>query len=66
MMEEALTAELPDSFILKAAKIMENTDRKFIDNFGRVPLGLWVHVLKTAQEKNINLQLSPEMQQYIQ
>ena len=45
---------------------MQNTKRKFIDEYGRVPLGLWVHVLKTAQAKNINVQLSPEMQQYIQ
>jgi parvulin-like peptidyl-prolyl isomerase len=45
---------------------MQNTKRKFIDEYGRVPLGLWVHVLKTAQAKNINVQLSTEMQQYIQ
>lgn len=45
---------------------MQNTKRKFIDEYGRVPLGLWVHVLKTAQAKNINVQLSLEMQQYIQ
>ena len=45
---------------------MQNTKRKFIDEYGRVPLGLWAHVLKTAQVTNINVQLSPEMQQYLQ
>lgn len=65
MMEESLTAELPDSYILKKTNVMKNTKRKFIDEYGRCPIGLWVHVLKAAKSKNINVQLSPALLQYI-
>lgn len=66
MIEGSLTTEIPDAYILKQKGVVNNTNRKFIDDWGRVPLGLWVHVLKAAREMNINVQMSPEMVQYIQ
>lgn len=64
-MEYALTVELPDAFMLKKMGVTNNTNRKFISEYGLVPLGLWLYVLKIAKERNIYVNLLPAMQNYI-
>lgn len=65
LMEEELSAELPNSYIISRKTDIKNTKRKFIDEFGRVPLGLWADVLKICKKHNLNVQLSPEIQDYL-
>lgn len=63
----ALTVEIPNAWMLKKLGTVKNTERKFInDQYNMVPIGLWVNVMKVCKESNFAVDLSAEMQSYLQ
>lgn len=61
----ALTTEIPDAWLLKRMNAAHNTERKFINNYGMVPVGLWVYLIKVCRDCNISVDMSPKMAAYI-
>ena len=62
---ESLTTEMPNAWMLKKMGSVKITGRKFVSDYGTVPIGLWVLVLSICKKYNISVQLSDRMSQYI-
>jgi hypothetical protein len=54
----SLTKELPNAFIIKKSSPWIPTTRSFINEYGMIPIGLWLEVMKVAKKFNIYLELS--------
>jgi len=61
----SLTAEIPNAYMLKKIKSIKNTERKFIDDYGLVPIGLWAYLIKTCKTCNLAVELDPKLSAYI-
>ena len=59
-----LTRELSDAWIRRKVQPTANTQRCFVNEYGMIPIGLWLEVMKVAKKFNIYLELSPAAQTY--
>lgn len=66
IMTERLTRDHPDGWLVrKMHGDHVNTERKFINDAGYAPLGLWLEVFNICRESNLNVQLTDSMSAYI-
>ena len=56
---------MPNAWMLKKMGSVKITGRKFVSDYGTVPIGLWVLVLSICKKYNISVQLSDRMSQYV-
>lgn len=61
----SLTAEIPNAYMLKKISSIRNTDQKFIDKYGLVPIGLWAFLIKTCKTCNLAVEIDQKMSAYI-
>lgn len=61
----ALTVEIPNAWMLKKMGTVKNTERKFINEYNMVPVGLWVNVMKVCKESNFSVELTDKMYAYL-
>lgn len=66
VMTNALTVEIPNAWMLKKMGTVKNTERKFINEYNMVPIGLWVNVMKVCKDSNFSVDLSDKMNAYLQ
>ncbi len=62
----ALTTQLSDAWLLKKLNDSINTERCFINMYNLVPCGLWLYVLQTCKNCNMQVNIKPKMAEYIQ
>lgn len=66
ILTEKLTRDQPNGWLVRKMHGEHiNTERKFINDAGYVPLGLWLEIINICKESNFNVQLTEEMQKYI-
>lgn len=65
ILKRFLTREINDAWILKKKAPHINTERCFINNYGMVPAGLWLEIMRFGKENNIYCELSDKLQNYI-
>lgn len=65
VMTNALTVEIPNAWMLKKMGTVHNTERKFINEYNMVPIGLWINVMKVCKDANFSVQLSDKMNAYL-
>lgn len=65
LLKTTLTREIQNAWMLKKTNSSINTERCFINNFGLVPVNLWLDVIRFARECNIYCELSDKVKQYI-
>lgn len=66
IISNALTVELPDAWRLKKINDQINTERKFLSEYGTAPVGLWLYILQTCKNCNMQVNIKPKMVEYIQ
>ena len=66
VMKTAFTREISNAFIIKRAGLPVNTERCFMNEYNMVPIGLWLEMIKVCKKSNIALELSDNLQKYIQ
>ena len=65
LLKTTLTREIANAWMLKKTNSSINTERCFINNFGLVPVNLWLDVIKFTKDCNIYCELSDKMKMYI-
>ena len=61
----SLTTEIADAYILKKITSIQNTERKFINQYNMVPIGLWTCLLTTCSNCGIDVTFSDSMTEYL-
>ena len=65
LLKRHLTCEVSNAWLLKKTQPHINTERCYINNYGMVPVGLWLNVLQFAKQHNIFCDFTPAMAAYI-
>lgn len=65
IMRTELTREMANAWILKKSKPFINTERCFMNDYGMVPIGLWLTVLQACRKYNFQAQMSPAFVAYV-
>lgn len=65
ILRKELTRELSDAWILKKTKPYLNTERCFMNEYGMIPIGLWLELMSLSKKYNIFLDLTDNAAQYL-
>lgn len=65
LLKNFLTRELSNAWLLKKKMPYINTERCFINEYGMVPVGLWLEVLQFCKQFNITANLTEKTTEYI-
>lgn len=60
-----LTRDLSDAWIRKKVQPTANTQRCFMNEYGMIPIGLWLEVIQIAKKFNIYIELSQSAQTFL-
>ena len=64
-LRSSFTKELPNAFILKKINPWINTKRCFMNNYGLIPVGCWMHLLETAKKYSLPCEISDDAKEYM-
>ena len=65
LLKNFLTREIENAWLLKKKMPYINTERCFINEYGMVPIGLWLEVLQFCKQCNITATMTPKMIEYV-
>lgn len=65
ILKKFLTREIANAWIIKKKQPYLNTERCFINQYGMVPINLWLEILAFIKKYNIPVELTPAMNAYI-
>lgn len=65
LLKRFLTREISNAWLLKKRQPWLNTERCFINEYGMVPSGLWLAVLKFCKQYNIKAETTESFNNYI-
>ena len=65
VVRNAFTREIPNAWMLKKITDIKHTDRKFINDYNMVPVGLWLELIKIAKKFNIAMEMTPAAQLFL-
>lgn len=65
LLKRFLTREISNAWLLKKRQPWLNTERCFINDYGMVPVGLWLTILKFCKQYNITAETTPGLNAYI-
>ena len=65
LLKNFLTREISNAWLLKKKMPYINTERCFINEYGMVPVGLWLEVLQFCKQFNISANLTENTTKYI-
>ena len=65
LLRNFLTREISNAWLLKKKMPYINTERCFINEYGMVPVGLWLEIIQFCKQYNINLVMTEGLTNYI-
>ena len=65
ILKKHLTREIDNAWLLKKKQPYLNTERCFINEYGMVPIGLWLDIIKFCKKYNVSCDLTTGMTGYI-
>ena len=65
LLKNFLTREISNAWLLKKKMPYINTERCFMNEYGMVPVGLWLEVLQFCKQFNISANLTENTTNYI-
>lgn len=65
LLKNFLTREVPNAWLIRKKMPYLSTERCFINEYGMVPVGLWLEIIQFCKQYNINLVLTKNATDYI-
>lgn len=65
LLKRFLTREVENAYMFKKKLPFLSTERTFINEYGMVPIGLWLEILRFGKKYNIYIEMTQGMQSYL-
>jgi hypothetical protein len=65
LLKRFLTREISNAWLLKKRQPWLNTERCFINDYGMIPVGLWLNIFKFCKQYNITAETTSGLNAYI-